>query len=213
MNRSIPAIVAGGFGRGRPPPAPGRWTGGPDGAGRPSCGRTRPLADGITRARWSSFPRLWHGRVAGPARGAGKMAGLLEDRGGRGQTRPFHPRRGTDAWPHERAASPRARRAIRAAQGDGRDQRRIQPPPGRWRLVIGANDVTKPGGALESGIPRSTAWPILNVDQARSGLEKNDGGLSGVKDSAATGQFCRLGADASGSAGLIRCYRPFSDFS
>ncbi|CAA9472441.1 MAG: NAD(P) transhydrogenase subunit beta, partial [uncultured Solirubrobacteraceae bacterium] len=67
-------------------------------------------------------PRLWHGGGAGAAHG-GRPGRRARGPRRRGPAR-HPPGGGTHARPHERAAG-RSRRAVRQAQGDGRDQRRV----------------------------------------------------------------------------------------
>ncbi len=116
MSRSIPAIVAGGFGG-------VDLTSGGGEDGRPV--RSTDASDAAIQLAYArqrrGDPGLRHGGGAGPARGArdGQRAG--EARRGGGVRHP--PGGRPHAGPHERAPG-RGRRALRAAQGDGRHQPR-----------------------------------------------------------------------------------------
>ena len=120
MNRSIPSIVAGGFG--------GVITTGDSGDEGDRTVRSTSAADAAVQMAYATPGRdragLRHGGRPGAACGA-RADEAARDQGRRGQVRD-PPGRGPYAGPHERAAR-RGRRAVRAAQGDGRHQRRVQP--------------------------------------------------------------------------------------
>ena len=166
MNRSIPSIVAGGFGGG--------------GGGRGRRGRRRARGHGALDERRrrrdparlrqprGDRPRLRHGRRPGPARGARADQGA---RGtpGRGQLRD-PPGRRAHAGAHERAAG-RGRRAVRPAQGDGRRQPRV---PAHRRLAGDRRQRRDQPGRQEHAVladlrhadPRGRRQPLGDRDQA-----------------------------------------------
>ena len=110
MNRSIPAIIAGGFGGGGVVEGA---TGAGEHAGTRALDERRRRRDPARlRAPGRDRPRLRHGGRAGPARRARARQGARGARR-RGQVRDPSRRR-ADARPHERAAR-RGRRALRAA--------------------------------------------------------------------------------------------------
>ncbi len=99
MNRSVPAIVAGGFGGAVAAPAGRRRRRRRHGALHQRPGRRDPA---VLRAPGGDRARLRDGRGPGPARGARARA-RARGQGRRGQVRDPSGRR-TDAGPHERAA-------------------------------------------------------------------------------------------------------------
>ena len=160
MNRTITVGAARrlrrrGHRRGRRPAAPG-------GTVRATSAADVGDPDGL-RPPGRRRPRLRHGRLPGPARGArdGQAAG---GQGRRGQVRD-PPGRRAHARPHERAAR-RGRRALRAAQGDGRHQRRVRrAPTSRWSSA----PTTSPTPTRATRPTRPIyGMPILNVDESAS---------------------------------------------
>ena len=91
------------------------------------------------------------------------LAELLEEKGVDVQYA-IHPVAGPHAGAHERAPR-RGERAVRRAQGDGRDQPEF--PQTDVALVIGANDVTNPAARHDTSSP-IYGMPILDVDKAAS---------------------------------------------
>ena len=119
MNRSIPSIVAGGFGGGGTAPTSRRRRGAPSPLHRRPVGG-QPAVAGGPRGRG---PGLRPGGGPGSAHRA--RAGRRAGEARRGGVLCHPPCRGAHARPHERAAG-RGRRALRRAQGDGRDQPRVR---------------------------------------------------------------------------------------
>ena len=115
MNRSIPAIVAGGFGGGGVAPS---GDGGGDKQVKVHFGRRRGDSDGV-RQPGDRGTRLRHGRRAGPAR----RQGHGHPAGGPGRASEIRdpPGGGPDARAHERAAG-RGRGRLRRDEGHGRHQ-------------------------------------------------------------------------------------------
>ena len=147
MNRSIPAIVAGGFGG--TPTAPGA-----DGGADHHVTATT-AADAAIRMAYASQVIVvpGYGMAVAQAQHAVKdMADLLEQARCRGQVRD-PPRGRPDAGAHERAAR-RGRRALRRTPE--MDEINDEFPRTDVTLVIGANDVTNPAARTDPG-RRSTA--------------------------------------------------------
>ena len=120
MNRSIPAIVAGGFGGG------GVAVGGGDDGDKHV--KSTSAADAAIQMAYANqvivVPGYGLGRGAGPTRrqGSGEPA---RGQGCSGEVR-HPPGRGPHAWTHERAAG-RGRGRLRRHEGHGRHQRRVRP--------------------------------------------------------------------------------------
>ena len=160
MNRSVPAIVAGGFGGAIAAPA---------GAGAEDRGPVRSttaqdVAIQLSYARQVVIAPGYGMAVAQAQHAVRELERALEAKGVDGQVRD-PPGGRPDARPHERAAR-RGRRALRPAPGDGRDQSRSSPRTD-VTLVIGANDVTNPAAKNEPGSP-IYGMPILEVDRSGS---------------------------------------------
>ena len=157
MNRSVPAIVAGGFGGAVAAPAGGG--GGWHRALHLGPGRRDPA---LLRAPGRDRPGLRDGRRPGPARRP--RAGARPRGQGRGRQVRDPSGRRPDARPHERAAG-RGRRALRPAQGDGRHQ------PGVLAHRRDAGDRRQrrhqPGREERAGSP-IYGMPILEVDRSGS---------------------------------------------
>ena len=119
MNRSVPAIVAGGFGGAIAAPA---------GAGAEDRGPVRSttaqdVAIQLSYARQVVIAPGYGMAVAQAQHAVRELERALETKGVDGQVRD-PPGGRPDARPHERAAR-RGRRPLRPAQGDGRDQPRV----------------------------------------------------------------------------------------
>ena len=148
MNRSIPAIVAGGFGGG------GVAVGGGDEGDKHV--RSTSAADAAIQMAYANQVIVvpGYGLAVAQAQHAVKdLASLLEDRGVDGEVRDS-PGGRPDARPHERAAG-RGRRRVRRDEGDGRHQRRVRPHRRHHRHRRQRRH--QPRGAQRRRAPRSTA--------------------------------------------------------
>ena len=161
MNRSIPAIVAGGFGGGGVAPS-----GGPDGQGGDKHVRATSAADAAIQMAYANQVIVvpGYGLAVAQAQHAVKdMASLLEDKG----------------VPVKYAIHPVAGRMpghmnvlLAEAEVDYdamKDMDDINDEFGRTdvAIVIGANDVTNPAARNDASSP-IYGMPILNVDKAKS---------------------------------------------
>ena len=160
MNRSIPAIIAGGFGG-------GGVVEGASGAGEQAGSvRSTSAADVAVQLAYARQVVIVPGygmAVAQAQHAVRELAKALEARGVEVKYA-IHPGRRPDAGPHERAAR-RGRRALRAAQGDGRHQPRV---PAHRRLARDRRQRRhQPGGAHQPGSP-IYGMPILDVENSRS---------------------------------------------
>ena len=122
MNRSIPAIIAGGFGGGG---VVAGATGAGEHAGTVRSTSAADVAVQLAYARQVVIVPGYGMAVAQAQHAVRELAKALEAARRRGQVRD-PPGRRAHAGPHERAAR-RGRRALRAAQGDGRHQPRVRP--------------------------------------------------------------------------------------
>ena len=159
MNRSIANVLFGAFGKIAAGPAAAAT--GADGASVRSTTADDVavmLAYATARRRRSGLrPRRRPGAARGaPARGAARVQGR------RREVRDPS-RRGPHARAHERAARG-GERAVRPAEGDGRDQPGL--PAHRRRARHRRQRRHEPGGAQQPGSP-IYGMPILNVDQAQ----------------------------------------------
>ena len=174
MNRSIPNIIAGGFGG-------VTITSGASGDGDSGPLRSTGAADvaiqlAARRRSWSRRATAWQSRrrstvreLAGRARRAGRSRRLCDP-----------PRRRPHARPHERAAR-RGRRALRPSQGDGRDQSRVPADRRGARDRRERRDQSR-RARMEESSP-IYGMPILDVDKAAQVIvlkRSMDTGFAGI---------------------------------
>jgi NAD(P) transhydrogenase subunit beta len=156
MNRSIGNVFFSGLGAGGP--AIASETGG--------TVRSTSAADVAIQLSYARLVVVVPGygmAVAQAQRAVADLAAELERRGVE-VLYAIHPVAGPHAGPHERPAR-RGRRALRAAQGDGRDQRRVRPHRRRARDRRQRRHQPAARTIADSPI---YGMPILDVDKASS---------------------------------------------